>query len=93
MISDSVPMMVTVNADGRGVACTCLEFHHRFLCRHIFAVLKWIVDREDEKRDALDELSSEEYGRRIVELIGCTYWLGSFRHAALARAVGRVASV
>ncbi len=70
---------VTVLGDGRGVACSCLDFHHRFLCRRIFAVLKKIVDKEDDERDV--GMTPEEYGQRILDLIGATEWVGGSRRA------------
>ncbi len=84
-------MTVTVRPHGGGVACCCLDFHHRYLCRHIFAVLKDIVDTEDKA--LVDELSSEQYGQRIVDLIGATQWVGGFRYARNARALQPVPGV
>lgn len=78
----------------RAVHCSCLDFHQRFLCRHIFFVLRGVVNMEEAERDPF---TPDEYGRRIIALLGATPWVGAFRGAHLARAVvaaaGSVAEV
>jgi hypothetical protein len=67
-----------------------LDFHQRFLCRHIFFVLRGVVNMEEAERDPF---TPDEYGRRIIALLGATPWVGAFRGAHLARAVVAAAGV
>jgi hypothetical protein len=62
-----------------------MDFHQRYLCRHIFSVLRTVVNGEEL---ALPEpFTPEVYAMRVIALIGSTPWVGAFRGAHLARAV------
>jgi hypothetical protein len=78
-----VPVTVTLSP-GR-VHCSCVTYHNRFLCRHMFTVMRNVISAEETQMEV--PYSPGQYGERVLQFIGSTPWVGGFRQANLARAV------